>query len=335
MKFENKTFLITGASGFVGSQLVKSLLQQGAHLHLVGRSYKANSNSEKSLKYYSWNYEPEDFPRDALIGVSGVIHLMGEPIANGRWTSAKKKKIYSSRILSTQKLVQCINTFLEEKNKSENTRSDFVFISASAVGIYGNQSSKILTEENLPLQDTNNIKSEALETFNNPEIFLSSLCSDWEREAQNVNSRNIQLRIGAVLSPHGGALEKMLMFFKKGLGGKISTGNQWMSWIHINDLISIIESGLSNTSWQGAFNAVSPNPVTNSGFTRALSQRLKVPALFPVPEWTLKLLYGDMATILTSSQRALPQRLLDFHFEFQFSEISLALEDLVNTNSIK
>ena len=231
-----------------------------------------------------------------------VIHLAGEPVAQ-RWTAAARERIRASRVDSTRSLIAGLRD-----------APPATLISASAVGYYGSRGDEILTESSGPAAD-----------------FLGQVAVDWEREAQTVEEfgvRVVRLRSGMVLGRDGGALAKMLLPFRLGIGGPIGSGKQWMSWIHVEDLVSMIEFTL-RTSLQGAVNACAPNPVTNVEFTRELAGALHRPAIFPVPLFALKMLFGEMAQIVYASQRVLPEAALGAGFRFRFPEVRGALRDLL------
>ena len=186
-------------------------------------------------------------------------------------------------------------------------------ISASAVGYYGNAYENILVEDSEPGQG-----------------FLSDVCYDWEYAASNVDTRLVNLRIGVVLGRNGGALKKMLTPFKMCLGGKLGSGNQWMSWIHVEDVVRIILESIKNQNIEGPVNCVSPNPVRNKDFTKTLSNVLSRPAILPVPEFALKLMFGEGACVLLDSQNAKPNKLLNNKFNFKFGKLDNALRDILS-----
>jgi len=237
-----------------------------------------------------------------------MVHLAGEPIAQ-RWTEAAKKRIYDSRVEGTRRLVNAL--------KAQSDRPG-VLVCASAVGIYGSRGDEILTETSAPGTG-----------------FLPRLAEDWEqaaRTAEALGIRVISLRLGVVLG-HGGALAKLLLPFRLGVGGRLGSGRQWMSWIHIDDLVNLIVFALSNVTLSGAVNAVAPHPVTNAEFTRELARALHRPAIFPVPGFALKLLFGEMASMLLGGQRAIPQAALAAGFQFRYSELGSALAALFGSHS--
>lgn len=235
-----------------------------------------------------------------LTGAHVVVNLAGAPIIS-RWTEDYKKTLYSSRIDTTRQIVDALATL--------DSRPELL-ISASAVGIYA---TGVHTEGNHTLS----------------EGFLGRLAQDWEAEAMRAESiglRTVVLRLGIVLSPEGGALKKMLGPFRLALGGRIGTGRQYVSWVHMDDLVRVVFRAIEDEGMRGAYNLTAPNPVTNAGFTRALAHVVGLPAIFRVPEFVLRLQFGQGASVLTEGQRVLPERLLKEGFEFRHSEIGQALE---------
>jgi uncharacterized protein (TIGR01777 family) len=235
-------------------------------------------------------------------GCQSVIHLAGEPVAQ-RWTETARERIRTSRVQVTRSLVEVLRS----------TRPS-ILISASAVGYYGSRGDEVLTETSAPAAD-----------------FLGQVACEWEQEAEKAEAfgvRVVRPRIAVVLGRDGGALKKMLPPFRLGVGGRIGNGKQWMSWIHIEDLVAMIEFALKNPI-RGAMNAAAPNPVTNAEFTRELGRAVHRPAIFPVPLFALKLLFGEMAEVVYASQRVVPKAALEAGFQFRFPEISGALRDSV------
>ena len=232
---------------------------------------------------------------DAIAGCDAIVHLAGEPVAQ-RWTPEAKARILSSRVDGTRSLVQAMRKHRQQ-----------VLVSASAVGYYGSRGNVLLTEAEPPAKD-----------------FLGQVAVAWEREAmaaEELGTRVTRIRIGMVLGLGGGALAKMLLPFKLGLGGPIGGGQQWMSWIHIADLLSLIEFLLRESTVRGVFNAVSPFPVTNAEFTKALGEAVHRPAIIPVPAFAVKILFGDMAEIVLGSQRAIPDAATRAGFTFDHPDI--------------
>ena len=247
--------------------------------------------------------------RDSLLGCDAVVHLAGEPVAQ-RWTQAARRRILESRVHGTRALVAAM-AHLEHKPE--------VLVSASAVGYYGSRGGEILTESSPPSGD-----------------FLGKVAAAWESEASEAGRlgvRVVTLRIGVVLGPSGGALARMLLPFRLGLGGRLGSGRQWMSWIHLEDLIALILFAVRTPRLSGPVNAVAPYPVTNAEFTRALAGALHRAAIFPVPPFALKLLFGEMAEILLGGQRVLPEAAQHAGFQFRYVDLAPALADALGSHS--
>ena len=305
---ENQTthVLITGGTGLVGARLCSELCLRGVQVTLITRSPTPPTSPSSLAKFLSWNEVKESSRTLITQKIDAVFHLAGEPVAQGRWTSERKKRILSSRVQSTKDLMQALHT-LPENLKPKR------WINASAIGYFGDRGDETLTPDTPPGED-----------------FLAQVCKEWEASAFNSDflpqtTRSV-VRIGMVLSQSGGALAKMTPIFQSFLGGPIGAGTHWMSWIHEADLTQLFLSLLSEPQTQPIYHAVSPNPVRNKEFTHALAKALNVPARLPVPKFALKLLFGEMSSILTASQRVLP--VVPKNFEFQFPEIKAALQDL-------
>lgn len=235
-------------------------------------------------------------------GCDAVIHLAGEPVMQ-RWTAQVRERIKTSRVDGTRAVVEATRATPPK-----------VLISASAIGYYGSRGDEILTESSGPGDD-----------------FLAHTCLDWEREAfaaREFGVRVVVLRVSLVLGRDGGALQKMLTPFRLGIGGRIGTGEQWMSWIHLGDLAEMVAFALENEV-SGVWNAASPNPVTNAQFTRELARALHRPAIFPVPEFALRVLFGEMARVVVASDRVAPEAALRAGFSFRFAELGGALRALL------
>lgn len=300
--------LISGATGLVGTALVRTLLldEEPHEVTVLSRSPSHCSFSpELPIKVIKGDLNTE-IPEDpALQSIEAVIHLAGENVASGRWSEKRKEGILKSRKIGTQNLIEGL------KRSHSHPK---VFVSASAVGIYGDRLDEVLTEDS-----------------SLGEGFLTEVCKAWEKEtlrAEELGARVVSIRIGVVLSQNGGALKKMLSPFKMGVGGILGGGKQFMSWIHIEDLVRLLIHTLKTDSMTGAYNGVSPHPVTNREFTRVLASVLKKPALFSVPSLALKLLFGEMSSILLESQRVHPKRALEVGFKFHYSDLRSALCNL-------
>jgi uncharacterized protein len=309
---------ITGASGFVGRHLTARLEAEGHSTRAISLRSALSTDSahnaaprggESGTRMSAWSRGGRcALMPGVLEGCDAVVNLAGENIAQ-RWTEAAKRRIRESRIRGTQALVAAMRAHPPN-----------MLLNASAVGYYGSRGDELLTEESQPGED-----------------FLSQVCIEWEREAQRASDVGVgvvSLRFGMVLGTGGGALARMLTPFKLGVGGRIASGRQWMSWIHIDDLCDLILFVLRRSALvaeQGVLNATSPNPTLNADFTRELACVLHRPAAFPVPALALKLLFGEMAQVLLASQRAIPAMALHAGFPFRYPELGAALRDCLST----
>lgn len=298
--------LISGASGFVGQALVTAL---GAEGHTVARLVR--SGGVLSPGDVSWDPMSATSDVSAMEGADAVINLSGASIAGGRWTQERKATLRSSRIGCTRVLV---DTLLQLQRKPR------VFISASAIGYYGNRGSNLLTEASSPGTD-----------------FLALLARDWEGEAiraEHGGIRTVILRFGLILSAHGGALPRMLLPFKFGAGGRFGSGRQWMSWIELQDSLGIIRAAIADDRYFGPLNVVAPHPLQNIEFTRIVAAALRRPAIFPAPAFALRLLLGEMADpLLLASQRVHPERLLSLGYSFRHDDFASTLRALLHAPS--
>lgn len=228
-----------------------------------------------------------------------VVHLAGENVAQ-RWTDESRERIERSRIDGTRRVVTAIN---DAETKPQ------ALISSSAVGYYGKHGDERITEDSPPGDD-----------------FLAKVCVAWEHEAQQAQTRVVRVRTGVVLDPSGGALGKMLLPFKLGVGGPVAGGKQYMPWIHVDDVVGIYLAAIDDARWTGPVNATAPEPVTNKQFSRALGRALRRPAVAPIPGFAIRTLYGDMAEIVTEGQRAVPKRTLELGYRFQYTDLDDALK---------
>lgn len=292
--------LVSGASGPIGKALLPSLAANGAQItRLVRKDLQRPCCDEQTMLWHP----DEPFAADTLSGFDAVIHLAGETIV-GRWTETKKRKIRDSRVIGTRNVAQAL---AHAKDKPQ------VLICSSAIGYYGNRREEVLTEESEPGTG-----------------FLAEVCQEWEaatRPAVEAGIRTVLIRTGVVLSPDGGALAKMLPAFKMGVGGILGDGRQWMSWIDVHDLVGAIHHILKSDLLWGPVNMVGPKPVTNQEFTKTLAGVLSRPALFPIPAFAVKLLFGEMGeTVLLGSQRVEPTQLVSSGYPFRFRTLRASLE---------
>lgn len=298
--------LITGASGLIGTKLSSFLSQKGYEIIHLSRNKKNGK-----FKSFQWNIETGFLERGALENVDHIIHLAGAGIADKRWTTKRKKEIIDSRVKSAELLFNEISN-LEKKPKS--------FISASAVGYYGAVTSEIIYSENDKPGDD----------------FVTEVSKLWESSAKQFSDlgiRTVQLRFGVVLSPNGGALKKMLLPTKLGIGSALGSGKQYLPWIHILDAIRAIEKCVVDDNINGAYNLVSPSSDDYNSFARTLAKVLKKPLFAPnVPSFLLKLIFGEMSQIILEGSRVSSQKLNDSGFEYGFNNLENALNDLLATN---
>lgn len=291
--------LITGGTGFIGTLLCRHLLENGHRLCVLTRRPErfgpATDDRFRAIRSLDELNPEERF--------DAIINLAGEGIADRRWTAKRKQALLDSRLDTTQGILDFI------------ARADHrprCLISGSAVGYYGDQGDTDVNENSTPRPD-----------------FGQQLCQRWEQlalQAERWNLRVCIVRIGLVVGPGGGFLQRLLLPFKMGLGGRLGSGTQWMSWVHLQDLVRLISWLLENESCQGPYNGTAPRPVTNREFTRILAGRLQRPAIFPVPAPLLKMALGEMSLLLLTGQKARPKRALEEGFEFQFDDLETALQ---------
>lgn len=294
--------LVSGSSGLVGKALCAALAQAG---HTVVRLVRNDTALSDQAIY--WDPGRGVLAGDQLLGFDGVIHLAGESIANGRWTPEHKARIRESRLQGTQLLADRI---------AACGQPPAFLISASAIGFYGNRGDEILSEDSAPGRG-----------------FLAEVCQEWEaktRRAAEAGVRVVNLRLGMVLSAEGGALAKMLPLFRLGLGGPLGNGAMWVSWIHLDDLVRAIMHCIDTPSLAGPVNAMAPAPLTNRDFARTLGKALHRPAFVATPAPVLRIALGEMADeLLLASTRAIPQKLEDSGYTFQFAQLDSALTDIL------
>lgn len=294
--------LVTGSTGLVGTAVGNELAREGHTVCRLIRPVSTVAGGAKEGFDVAWNPATGQLG-GAGVGADAVVNLGGASIAGGRWTKARKQLLRTSRIDTTRALVGALAKM--------NARPR-VLVSASAIGIYGDRGDERLTEESEPGTD-----------------FLAGLAQDWEAEALKAEALGIRVvltRFGIVLARHGGALAKMLLPFKLGVGGSLGSGKQWMSWITLEDVVGAVRFAIENGSVRGAVNVVAPQPVQNAEFTQALAKALRRPGLFPAPAFVLRLALGEMAdALLLSSQRVSTQKLQGLGYQFRFPELPSAL----------
>lgn len=297
--------LITGGSGFVGQRLCRQLVEQGHEVQVVSRSpHQVRDRLPDNCDIRDSAQAFIESPPDAL------VNLAGEPIAAKRWSDEQKAKLINSRVAATKQLVA-----LCEQLKANGQPLPKVMVSGSAMGYYGDQGKRVVTEKTMPNDE-----------------FAHRLCKQWEAAAKPIEAMGVRLaivRIGLVLEAGGGSLERMLPPFKWGLGGRFGSGEQFMPWIHRDDLVAAILFLINQEDLSGAFNGCAPHPVTNATFTKTLASHLNRPAIFPVPAFVLKAGFGEMSRLLLTGADMRPVRLEEAGFSFQYPTLDKALEAIL------
>jgi hypothetical protein len=297
---------VTGATGRIGTRLVAALRGRGDEVTVLSRD-PDRARSALGVEAHAWRPESEPAPAAALAGRDGVLHLAGEDVAQ-RWSAEAKRRVLDSRELGTRNLVEGL--LAAEPRPG-------VLVSASAVGFYGPRGDEPVAEDAAPGDD-----------------FLAAVCAAWEREAgqaEQLGVRVVRVRTGVVLDRGGGALAKMLPFFRLGIGGPVAGGRQYMPWIHVDDLVGVYLAALDGGEWSGPVNATAPEPATNAEFSKALGRALHRPAIAPVPALAIRALYGEMAGIVVTGQRAVPQRTQALGYRFAHPELDEALRHALHT----
>ncbi len=305
-------FLISGATGFVGTNFLLNLTNEDQYRVLsrnpsnAAKHCKSLTCEAEFLGAVEWEPTAGDPPAQAFEAIDTLVNLSGESVAKGRWTEAKKKRIYDSRVSGTQNLTN----FLLQGSHNIDT-----FLSCSAVGYYGFPGDDELTELSAPGSD-----------------FLSTVVQAWEApltELEHTDIRVITTRLGVPLGLDGGALPQMVRPFRMFVGGRIGSGTQWVPWIHINDCIAALAFLIADTSCSGIYNIVAPQSSTNNQLTAAIAKSIHRPSIFPVPAFMLRILLGGFANVLLQSQKVVPQRLTEASFKFTYSTIETAISNLL------
>lgn len=295
---------IAGGTGFIGTHLVKNWRKQGHKVTVISRSCEKGPNGVSRLECVTW--EEMVAQPDRLNGVDAIVNMAGESINSRRWTDERKQRILLSRVESTQKIAAIVEGM---------SRKPKVVINGSAIGVYGMSEEARFDEDSLAAGSD----------------FLAHVTWQWEAEADRIPvDRLIKMRTGVVLGTDGGAFPKMALPYKLFAGGRIGSGRQWLSWIHIADYVRLLDFCLTNPNVQGVVNATAPNPVTNDEFGRALGQAMRRPHLFPVPPFVLKAILGEMAELLLCGQHVVPKRAFAAGFTFKYPSIGSAVQDLVS-----
>ncbi len=293
--------LVVGGSGFIGKDLCYQLLKNRHQVSVFTRAMKEHPEWPLSINFINELISDDDY-------YDVIINLAGESLNKKRWNEEVKKNIYESRIQTTQKIIN----FIEESKLKPK-----LFISGSAVGYYGNHDNQIFTEESIPKDNG----------------FTHKLCADWEKTAEQALKYGVRvclLRTGIVLGKNGGALKEMILPFNFGLGAKLGNGKQWMSWIHMEDAVGAIIFLINNDSLKGAFNLTAPEATNNQTFSSELAAALHRPCFLTMPKIVVEMLFGEMGkTLLLNGQKVVPAKLLNSGYQFKFSNISLALENIL------
>ncbi|UOF01822.1 TIGR01777 family oxidoreductase [Bdellovibrio reynosensis] len=291
--------LITGATGLLGREIGKVLAEHGHEIVVISRSLaKAREVLPFPCEVVLGDLSKGPIHDSRLEGIEGVINLMGEPVVS-RWDSEKKAAIYNSRVEGTKHLIASLPSNLQ------------VFVSSTAIGYYGNDHETIQHEENPPGDN-----------------FLAKVCIDWEKEISKAPGRKAIIRTGIVLSSHGGAMDQMLYPFRLGIGGPLGDGQQWMSWIHIKDIVGLFVFALENTHVTGPINGCAPNPVRNKEFSKSLANALGKSMGPSMPLFVLKLYFGEVSDVLTVSIRGSAERSKTLGYKFQYDDVNEALKDV-------
>jgi uncharacterized protein len=296
---------VTGGTGFIGSRLVERLQAEGHQVLLLVRNVQKAQQRFPKAEVVSYTPKTSGPWQRSIAGYDGVVNLAGEPIAN-RWTENSKTEILESRQLGTQKIVEAI---------AQANPKPSVLVNSSAVGYYGTSETAVFNEASSPGKD-----------------FLAEVCQAWEAEAEKVTSSGTRLaiiRTGIVLGPGGGVLARMMFPFQLFAGGPLGSGNQWVSWIHREDLVNLILKALTDSSMAGVFNATAPNPARMSELCQILGQILNRPSWLPVPDFALALLLGEAAQVVLEGQHVQPQNTLSKGFEFQYPTLQTALKQIL------
>jgi uncharacterized protein (TIGR01777 family) len=302
-----KTILITGASGLIGKALTRALIGKGYAINMLTHSTAIQTSESALIKIFKWNIDKQEIDPDCIKQVDAIIHLAGESVASGRWDAKRKVRLAKSRIES----IKLIYSLLE-KDSGHQIKT---IISASAIGYYGHRGDESLSEDSPPGTD-----------------FLSRLCVDWENtvgDGRALGLRTVCLRTGLVLSKEGGGLGPIVSTTRLGLATVLGPGTQWVSWIHIEDVVSMYIHALENTSIHGVYNMVAPYPVSNQELVKTLAQTLKKPLwLIHIPTCLLHLLLGEMSILLLNSTKVSSDKIISKGFNFKFSNLTAALKNL-------
>ncbi|MDT8860971.1 TIGR01777 family oxidoreductase [Alkalihalobacillus sp. MEB130] len=295
---------IAGGTGFLGSKLTNLLLDHG-HVVIILTRDATNKPEKPNVQYIEWLH-PDSRPEEKMQDVDAIINLAGESIGASRWTPKRKQQILQSRINSTKSIVQLIEKLPSKPN---------VLVNASAIGFYGNSETDTFTEQSTPTDDS----------------FLSHVVQEWEKEAEKATAfgvRVVYCRLGVVLDPKEGALKQMLLPYRLFIGGPLGTGKQWLSWIHIDDAIHMFKFVIEKDTIHGAFNVTAPHPCQMNEFGTELAKVLHRPHYLPTPGFALKILLGEMSTLVLDGQKVIPEKAISQNYPYLFPTLPLSLENL-------
>lgn len=294
---------ICGGTGFIGTALVKHFTKKGFEIVVVTRTIPDTSQQLRNVEYWTWR-QWTDRP-DKMEGAAAIINLAGESI-DQRWNDSAKARILQSRLWAADQVAGLVRR-LKSKPK--------VIVNASGISIYGTSETKAYDEYS-PSHVTD---------------FLADVVRQWEEAIDRIEApRVVKLRVGVVLGNEGGAFPRMRLPYKFGAGGRVGSGKQWLSWIHLTDMIRLIDYCIEQQDMRGPINATAPNPVTNDAFGRALGKAMRRPHYMPVPAWLMKLVFGELSMLLLEGQKVMPKRLVEHGFQFKYPTIEAALEQLSN-----
>ncbi|GAE36401.1 TIGR01777 family oxidoreductase [Halalkalibacter akibai] len=298
---------IAGGTGFIGSKLTTLLTAKGHSIYILTRD-PSNRPVQSNVRYVKW-LQPDDSSIQELEGIDAIINLAGESIGSGRWTTERKNRILQSRIQSTQALTDLIKQLSKKPS---------VLVNASAIGYYGNSYTETFNEASAPVEDN----------------FLSTVVQAWEKEAQKASEYGVRVvycRLGVVLDRQEGALPRMLLPYRLFAGGSLGDGKQWLSWIHIDDAVRMFEFALENQEISGPFNVTAPEPYQMSEFGKIISRVINRPHWLPTPSFALKVLLGEMSTLVLDGQKVIPEKAKTHGFRYSYPALEPALTNLLKT----
>lgn len=296
---------ISGGSGFIGTKLTDRLVDQGHTVYILTRN-AANKPAKSNVKYVEW-LKDDTKPEVDLEGIDAFVNLAGESIGDGRWTSERKKQILESRIDSTRAVMDVLNKLNEKPD---------VLVNASAIGYYGNSQTETFTEDSPPIEMN----------------FLADVVQKWEAEAAKASELGIRVaycRLGIVLDKNEGALNRMLLPYRLFIGGTIGSGEQWLSWVHIDDVVGMFQFAIEHEEVEGPMNVTAPSPIQMKDFGKQVASVLNRPHWIPAPAFALKIILGEMSTLVLDGQKVLPKKSEELNYPYDFLSLKPALENLL------